>query len=350
MRQAWRSSSSARPSPRPSHSAALSSTRASRHSCRSVNLVSTTEFRPCFDCSQRRPSSQPKRGSYQGASQGDLQGRTRGASSHLRAPWFNKSPRESVLRASCVGGCFSQRRRLAAGHRVAPRGFKPYNLQTFPDRAGPAPSASDSYSQRLTNRDMSNLSRPLRDWSSPRAMFQFESIVSSAASAILLALAIGVAYFVAARLGLVFMTKPGLAGFWPAAGVAVGALIALGPKARLPVAVAVVVATTLANVAIGRIASLSLIFGFVNAGQTLLTAWLVKRWFGREFKLEDIFQVLGFLAASAIGAAMAAAGAALAISLIQAAASTLELWRIWFASCLLGIVTMALGVLCCGVA
>ena len=112
-------------------------------------------------------------------------------------------------------------------------------------------------------------------------MFRSDGDTSSPVSAIVLAVALGIAYFMAARLGLVFMTKPGLAVFWPAAGVAVGALIALGPKARLPVAVAVVVATTLANVAIGRIASLSVIFGLVNAGQTLLTAWLVERWFGR---------------------------------------------------------------------
>src|SRR5262245_7503326 len=188
---------------------------------------------------------------------------------------------------------------------------------------------------------MSNRSRPLRDRSSLRAMFRSDKMNCSPASAIGLALAIGAAYFMAARLGLIYMTKPGLAVFWPAAGVAVGALIALGPRARLPVAVAVVVATIMANVAIGRIASLSVVFGLVNAGQTLLTAWLVERWFGREFKLEDIFQVLGFLGASAIGAGMAAAGAALAISLVQGTTSPLDLWRLWFASCLLGIVTIA---------
>jgi two-component sensor histidine kinase/integral membrane sensor domain MASE1 len=172
-------------------------------------------------------------------------------------------------------------------------------------------------------------------------MFCSDASNPSGPSAIVLALTVGIAYFLAARLGLVFLTKPGLAVFWPPAGIAVGALIALGPRARLPIAAAVVVATILANVTIGRIASLALVFGLVNAGQTLLTAWLVERWFGREFKLENIFQVLGFLVASAIGAAMAAAGAALAISLVQASTSPLGVWRLWFASCLLGIVTIA---------
>jgi hypothetical protein len=95
----------------------------------------------------------------------------------------------------------------------------------------------------------------------------------------------------AARLGLVFLAKPGLAVFWPAAGIAVGALIALGPNARLPVTVAVVVATVVANITIGRIASLAIVFGLINAGQTLFTAWLVEL-VRRSFKLEDV-PVLG---------------------------------------------------------
>src|SRR5262245_13789656 len=174
-----------------------------------------------------------------------------------------------------------------------------------------------------------------------RAMFPDDSIGRSRTGAIVLGVAVGCAYFVAARLGLVFLAKPGLAVFWPASGIAVGALIALGPNARLPVTVAVVVATVVANVTIGRIASLAIVFGLVNAGQTLLTAWLVERWFGRSFKLEDVFQVLGFLAASAVGAAVAAAGAAVAISLAQMTSPPLDVWRLWFASCLLGIVTIA---------
>jgi two-component sensor histidine kinase len=172
-------------------------------------------------------------------------------------------------------------------------------------------------------------------------MSPYDSISRSRIGAVVFGVAIGSAYFMAARLGLVFLAKPGLAVFWPAAGIAVGALIALGPNARLPVTAAVVVATVIANITIGRSASLAIVFGLVNAGQTLLTAWLVERWFGRSFKLEDVFQVLGFLAASAVGAAMAAAGAAVAISLAQTTAPSLGVWRLWFASCLLGIVTIA---------
>src|SRR6267142_909864 len=67
-------------------------------------------------------------------------------------------------------------------------------------------------------------------------------------SAIGLAIAVGIAYFLAARLSLSLLTKPdGVAVFWPAAGVATGVLIALGPGARLPVAAGAMAATIVAN-------------------------------------------------------------------------------------------------------
>ena len=63
-----------------------------------------------------------------------------------------------------------------------------------------------------------------------------------------LAVAVGIAYFLAARLSLALLTKPeGVAVFWPAAGVAAGVLIALGPRARWPVVVGTMAATIVAN-------------------------------------------------------------------------------------------------------
>jgi PAS domain S-box-containing protein len=82
-------------------------------------------------------------------------------------------------------------------------------------------------------------------------------------------------------------------------------------------------------------------FGLVCAGQTLLTAWLIERWFGRAFKLEDVSQVLGFLVASAVGAATGAVGAAIAVNLVDPTTSPLHVWRLWFAAGLLGTVTVA---------
>lgn len=159
--------------------------------------------------------------------------------------------------------------------------------------------------------------------------------------ALSLAAVTGIAYFAAACLGLVLRAEPGVAIFWPAAGIAVGALLVFGGNARVPVASAVALATIACNLMIARNPWLAIAFGSINACQALLTAWLIERWFGRGFKLEGVSEVLGFLIASAIGAAVAAAGAAAAISYVQATVSPLHVWRLWFASCLLGIFTVA---------
>ena len=67
-------------------------------------------------------------------------------------------------------------------------------------------------------------------------------------TAIGVAVAVGIGFFLAARLGLSLLTEPdGVAVFWPASGVAAGALIALGPRARWPVAIGVAAATMAAN-------------------------------------------------------------------------------------------------------
>src|SRR5262249_53630523 len=131
-----------------------------------------------------------------------------------------------------------------------------------------------------------------------------------------------------------------IAVFWPAAGIAIGALIALGPSARLPVAAAVVVATVGCNLMVGRSAWLVIPFGFINAGQALFTAWLLERWLGRAVKLEDVRRVMGFLGAAAIGSAIAAVGAAITVNLIDPSTSPMRVWRLWFAACSVGIVTV----------
>jgi PAS domain S-box-containing protein len=168
----------------------------------------------------------------------------------------------------------------------------------------------------------------------------FDGTYQSRLGTISLAVGVGFAYFMAARLGLALRANTGTSIFWPAAGISVGALIVWGPRARLPVSAGVVLATAASNLMIGRSTWLAVAFGIVNAGQALLTAGLIEHWFGRIFKLGDVSQVLGFLVASSIGAAVAAVGAAIAVSLIQSTTSPFIVWRIWFASCLLGIVTV----------
>src|SRR6202162_4556908 len=76
-----------------------------------------------------------------------------------------------------------------------------------------------------------------------------------------LAIAVSIAYFLAAQLSLALLSKPdGVAVFWPASGVAAGVLIALGPRARLPVAAGAMVATIVANLLGDRSLSSAIVF------------------------------------------------------------------------------------------
>ena len=68
------------------------------------------------------------------------------------------------------------------------------------------------------------------------------------ARSIALALAVGVLFFLTAKLGLGLPSSSGfVAVFWPAMGFGVGVLIGLGPSERWPVLAAITVANFLAN-------------------------------------------------------------------------------------------------------
>ena len=124
-----------------------------------------------------------------------------------------------------------------------------------------------------------------------------------------LAAAVGLAYFLAARLSLFLLTAPdGVAVFWPAAGVASGILIALGPTARWPVAAGTMVATVLANLLGDRNLALAAISALCNAGEALLVAWLIQYNFGSNFALDNLPRVFGLIVAAAVSAAPVSAG------------------------------------------
>src|SRR5215470_20298445 len=165
-----------------------------------------------------------------------------------------------------------------------------------------------------------------------------------------LAVAIGGAYFLAARLSLFLQTEPdGVAVFWPAAGVSSGILIALGRDARWPiavvrwsVAVGVIAATIMANLTSDRTIWASSAFAICNAGEALLVAWLIKRYVGRDFSLARMRHVTVFLVAATVGTAVSGVVGTLAYKVLHSSdVPALITWRHWFASDAMGIITVA---------
>jgi PAS domain S-box-containing protein len=163
------------------------------------------------------------------------------------------------------------------------------------------------------------------------------------AGALGLAVAVGIPYFFAAQMGLALLTaSEGVAVFWPAAGIAAGTLIALGPWARAPVALAVIGASAAAALMSDRNVSIALAFGLCNAGEALFVAWLIKRNYGPAFSLDSLVRVLSLFAAAAVATAIGAVGAAGSMKLFEpSTASFLDIWKVWFASDALGIISVA---------
>ena len=158
-----------------------------------------------------------------------------------------------------------------------------------------------------------------------------------------LAAAVGIVYFVAARLSLALLTKPeGVAVFWPAAGVSAGVLIALGPRARWPIVVGTIAATITANLSGDRDVWSAILFALCNAGEAVLTAWLIEHYYGADFRLSKLRNVLGLTAASILGTAVSGVGGAITFKLFHSTTTPiLTIWQHWFASDGLGIITVA---------
>jgi PAS domain S-box-containing protein len=157
------------------------------------------------------------------------------------------------------------------------------------------------------------------------------------------AAAVFVTYFFAARLSLALISpSSGVAVFWPAAGVASGLIIALGPTSRLPVALGVMAATTAANLLGDSNLPASIIFAVWNAAEALLIGWLVKTYLSENPALDSLRNVLGFLAATAVGTAVSGIGGTAGYIIFHnLGASAPEIWFAWFASDALGVVTVA---------
>jgi PAS domain S-box-containing protein len=160
---------------------------------------------------------------------------------------------------------------------------------------------------------------------------------------IALTLVVGGAYLLAADLSLHLLTRPdGVAAFWPAAGIASGTLIALGPWARLPTAIGVMLATMVANLMGDRNIPGSIVFAFSNAGEAILIAYLITRQFGPRFSLDSVRQVLAFFGMVGIGTAISGIGGTVGFTFFHSPdTQLLTIWANWVASDALGSILVA---------
>jgi signal transduction histidine kinase len=158
-----------------------------------------------------------------------------------------------------------------------------------------------------------------------------------------LAVAIGLAYFLAAFLSYHLALQPeGLAVFWPASGVSSGLLIALGPRVRWPVVSGVIVAVVADHLIMADPIRVGIAFALSDAAETLIIAGLIGHYFGAAFSLNRLRHVLGMLAAAVIGTCVSGAGGVAASVLLRPpTVSILTIWEHWVASNTIGFIAVA---------
>jgi PAS domain S-box-containing protein len=160
---------------------------------------------------------------------------------------------------------------------------------------------------------------------------------------VVVAVAVAIAYFLAARLSLVLLEKPSdVAVFWPAAGVASGALIAAGPRARWPVLTGVIAATICANLLGDRNIWSSAFFAVANVIEPAIVAGLIARACDSPFELNTLRHVIGLFAATIIGTTISGIVGTIGFVWFQGVTESIPtIWLQWFASDSLGTITVA---------
>jgi len=108
----------------------------------------------------------------------------------------------------------------------------------------------------------------------------------------------------------------GVALWWPAAGVAVAAVITARPRARVTIVLIVLLTSLAGNVLAGRSLSVSVLFGVSNAAEAAVAAWWLLRGRVNRPSLETLGDLWRLIVAAALGAVVIALGATVAVVLL----------------------------------
>jgi PAS domain S-box-containing protein len=157
------------------------------------------------------------------------------------------------------------------------------------------------------------------------------------------AVLIGLAYFGSARVGVSLLVQPqSIASFWPPSGLLLGALVISRTQSWPFILLAVVGATVVVNLLVGKALALSLAFALINALEGFVGARLLVRCCGPRPTLAKVREVLCLVVlAGLLSPALAATLATLAVVMELGNAYFWHVWYGWWAADALGVFLVA---------
>jgi two-component sensor histidine kinase len=156
-----------------------------------------------------------------------------------------------------------------------------------------------------------------------------------------IAVAVGLAYFLAAWLSFGLRITPEKVIYWPAAGISSGVLISLWSIARWPVVAGMVVATIVVNLLQHFSVAATAVWVVGNTAEPLIIAGLIQHYFGANFTIDRLYRVLGLFAAAVAGTVVASTWWTIVYYWLFGLKEPTTAWLYWIISDLAGIVSVA---------
>jgi PAS domain S-box-containing protein len=148
---------------------------------------------------------------------------------------------------------------------------------------------------------------------------------------------IALAYFVATKIGLMFVAQPeGLASVWLASGVALAALLLSAQHEWRAILATIFLVNTLSNLSSGNSLAVSVGFALAHTAEPALGGWLMVRLLGERITFAHLAEVLGLFGIATLANGLTALLGA-AVPALGFGASYWDVWRVWWLADGLGI-------------
>ena len=148
---------------------------------------------------------------------------------------------------------------------------------------------------------------------------------------------IALAYFVATKIGLMFVAQPeGLASVWLASGVTLAALLLSAQHEWRAILATIFLVNTLSNLSSGNSLAVSVGFALAHTAEPALGGWLMVRLLGERITFAHLAEVLGLFGIATLANGLTALLGA-AVPALGLGASYWDVWRVWWLADGLGI-------------